>query len=274
MADLRKKYPSDNPLIGLELERIAKLNVQLKRIQQFIDAAFLIAEDHSLTDEALMDLLGMTEEEKLDARQINANSNKGEIKFDLEMMEICAEISDVDTETFKKPQDFLTHTPLLCKYLYREASLSDASIDHFISKYLEGKLSGKGPSSRADGMLRSIEQSAREKFDLQDRIKELKQGIIREEKGITTPTPPPQKDVGILETNIKRLQEATKLIKELSAKSIRTNNKLFTFSQIRQVDHIPIKLEYDNLDKLFRYQTSIQRQLSTAIGELISLNRP
>ena len=41
MVSLKEKYPSDNPLVGMQLARIAKLNVQLTRIQQFIDAADL-----------------------------------------------------------------------------------------------------------------------------------------------------------------------------------------------------------------------------------------
>ncbi len=56
MVSLKEKYPSDNPLVGMQLARIAKLNVQLTRIQQFIDAAFMLAKDHTMTDEALMKL--------------------------------------------------------------------------------------------------------------------------------------------------------------------------------------------------------------------------
>jgi hypothetical protein len=39
IVSLKKKYPSDNPLVEMQLARIAKLNVQLTRIQQFIDAS-------------------------------------------------------------------------------------------------------------------------------------------------------------------------------------------------------------------------------------------
>ena len=41
LAELKESYPSTNPLIRLQLERIAKLNIQLERIQNIIDAQFM-----------------------------------------------------------------------------------------------------------------------------------------------------------------------------------------------------------------------------------------
>lgn len=61
---LKQKYPSDNPLVEMQLGRIAKLNVQLTRIQQLIDAAFLLTRDYKISDALLMDRLQMNETEK------------------------------------------------------------------------------------------------------------------------------------------------------------------------------------------------------------------
>jgi hypothetical protein len=97
MVSLKEKYPSDNPLIGMQLARIAKLNVQLTRIQQFIDAAFMLAKDHSMTDEALMDFLQMSNDEKIAARQLSIEDTGTEVVFDLALMEISAEVGQVDT---------------------------------------------------------------------------------------------------------------------------------------------------------------------------------
>ncbi|WP_114638113.1 hypothetical protein [Polynucleobacter necessarius] len=41
LAELKESYPTTNPLIRIQLERIAKLNVQLERIQNTIDVQFL-----------------------------------------------------------------------------------------------------------------------------------------------------------------------------------------------------------------------------------------
>ena len=40
LKSLRKKYATDNPLIELQLARIARVNIQLERIQNTIDALF------------------------------------------------------------------------------------------------------------------------------------------------------------------------------------------------------------------------------------------
>ncbi len=41
LKQLKEFYPNPNPLVQLQLERIAKLNIQLSRIQNTIDAQFL-----------------------------------------------------------------------------------------------------------------------------------------------------------------------------------------------------------------------------------------
>lgn len=40
LEDLKQAYPNHNPLVRMQLERIAKLNIQLERIQNTIDAQF------------------------------------------------------------------------------------------------------------------------------------------------------------------------------------------------------------------------------------------
>jgi hypothetical protein len=272
ITSLKAKYPSDNPLVGMQLARIAKLNVQLNRIQQFIDAAFLLAKDHTMTDEALMDLLGMSEAEKVDARRLAGENTEAEVNFDLELIKISAEIGQVNTQTFKTPEDFLTHTPKLCTYLYDNASANDISINSYISGYLGTQLSHAGRSSLIDGIIRKYEKTIRENHDLRKENDALKQGFTSEKK-TSSSTPFKSKEVAILELSVKDLQKACDLIQEMITEAIQTNHKLYTFTQVRKVDHNPLPLEYDNLDKLFRYQTSIQRQLSSALGELLVLNK-
>jgi hypothetical protein len=272
MVSLKEKYPSDNPLVGMQLARIAKLNVQLTRVQQFIDAAFMLAKDHSMTDEALMELLQMSDDEKLVARQLSSEDTGTEVVFDLALMEISAEVGQVDTLTFKTPQDFLTYTPRLCKYLYDNASANDISITKYISSYLGTQLSHTGRSSVIDQIVHRYEKITRENNDLRKENEALKQGFPADKKTLSS-TAFKSKDDAILELSVKDLQKASDLIQEMITGAIQTNHKLYTFLQVRKVEHNPLPLEYDNLDKLFRYQTSIQRQLSSALGELLILNK-
>jgi hypothetical protein len=43
------------------------------------------------------------------------------------------------------------------------------------------------------------------------------------------------------------------------------------FNQLKKIERKPLALNYEQLDKLQRYQTTIQGQLSRMVGELLEL---
>ena len=272
MGRLKEKYPSNNPLVEMQLERIAKLNVQLKRIQQLIDAAFMLTKDYKISDEILMDRLQMNETEKISANRVASENAETDIIFDLSLMELAAEIDQIDTESFKSPQDFLTHTPNLCQYLHEQASRFDVSIGEYISNYLKSQQDRIVGSAIIDKLLRDYVKLRQEKHALEQENQELKQGLTVKQRPTSTPIIKSKEDA-ILSLKVKDLKEASKFLHNMINDRLRTNHKLYAFSQIRKIEQNPLALEHDNLDKLFRYQTSIQRQLSSAIGELIYINK-
>ena len=52
--------------------------------------------------------------------------------------------------------------------------------------------------------------------------------------------------------------------------TVRTQ-KIAVFRKLGSIEEHPTTPDLDQLDRLIRYQTTIQRQLSTAIGELLAL---
>lgn len=54
IAELNEAYPSKNPLIRMQLERIAKLSIQLECIQNTIDAQFQISRATSSVYDTLL----------------------------------------------------------------------------------------------------------------------------------------------------------------------------------------------------------------------------
>lgn len=208
---------------------------------------------------------------KINANRIANEDKETEITFDLSLMELATEIGQVDTETFESPQDFLTHTPRLCQYLYAQASNLDTSISEYISSYLSSKLGSLNKNPLYENLLRNQLKWRQKNIALEKEIAALKQGFTENQR------PPPAvktKEEMILELRVKELQQASQLVRQMISDRLKTNHKLYAFSQIRKIEQNPLALEYDNLDKLFRYQTSIQRQLSSAIGELIYINKP
>ena len=57
LAELKESYPNPNPLIRMQLERIAKLRVQLERIQNVIDAQFQMSRATSSIYDTLLKTL-------------------------------------------------------------------------------------------------------------------------------------------------------------------------------------------------------------------------
>lgn len=49
--------------------------------------------------------------------------------------------------------------------------------------------------------------------------------------------------------------------------------KSVDFNKLGPIEELATTPDLDQLDRLMRYQTSIQRQLSTAIGELLAISK-
>jgi hypothetical protein len=49
--------------------------------------------------------------------------------------------------------------------------------------------------------------------------------------------------------------------------------KFSDFAKLLEIKEFSTTPDLDQLDRLMRYQTTLQRQLSTAIGELLALNK-
>jgi hypothetical protein len=81
------------------------------------------------------------------------------------------------------------------------------------------------------------------------------------------------KNEAILTTSPEDLVSGAKAISSTIYKMKQIDSKLFLFNQLRNVNQSPVSLDFDVLDKLYRYQTTLQRQLSTCIGELLALNK-
>lgn len=52
-----------------------------------------------------------------------------------------------------------------------------------------------------------------------------------------------------------------------------SSRKLLDFEKLQPLEEQSIIPDHDHIDRLMRYQTTLQRQLSTTIGELIALTK-
>ena len=137
LKQLKEFYPNPNPLVQLQLERIAKLNIQLTRIQNTIDAQFLRSRALSRGYHDLARHLDMDRETKSLALNLAMGFGGKERILDLDKIEVSNELNYwVDYERPSTYEEFLEKTPQFCEYLFKEAQINNSTIkDYITNKY-------------------------------------------------------------------------------------------------------------------------------------------
>ncbi len=255
LKSLKARYAQSDPIIGLELERIASSKVQLDRIQRSIDSVYAGSQSWEEKAQSVGQYLGMTESE---IRALSPSSIKAGM-LDLNIVSkktklVVEELSSIQWEDFKSPQDFLDSAPLFCEYLVRMAEESGHTINHF-SNQIENSL--------------EIESVG---YDLKRRIKSLSDQVPKDDV-IESALELSLIEKSISEANTHQLKEAANIIIVWHKKIMEKNYRKTLFHHLMQIQDNSIGLNLDSLDKFYRYQTSAQRQLSSVIGELMILDK-
>lgn len=80
-------------------------------------------------------------------------------------------------------------------------------------------------------------------------------------------------DEAIRKVNLSELKRAAEWYSNEISQFIQRNNKISNFQKLLDISEFATTPDLDQLDRLMRYQTTLQRQLSTAIGELLALTK-
>jgi hypothetical protein len=255
IKDLSTYYNSPNPLVPLQIERIARIHIQLERIQNGIDILYRKSEQESPVRD---------KKENFSA----ANLILLQLKLKLMLKAIDSSLLEkIDNELFSKglvrlfehrksktsakewdgnPQ-VITQDTLLGAYLYSEADFYQQNMD----EYLKDKIEAISHREYDRGLYKDIN------------LEILGDAIDR--KALTNHTESIETknyyefyqfdswfngELSKVPAYIEELRDSLDLDKE------KFNTALPNF---------------DDLDRLMRYQTTLSRQLSTAIGELMVL---
>ena len=233
----------------MQLERIAKLNIQLERIQNTIDAQFLRSRALSRGYHELARHLDMDRETKSLALNLAMGFGGKEKIIDMGKVDISNELNYwVDSERPSNHEDFLDKTPRFCEYLFNEATKHDLTVKNYIDdKVPRQKPEGNEPYS----------QSINFRIVFADQKPELNLNI----------------EEGIKNTELKELKRAAEWYGQEIMRMIVRTQKIADFRKLGPIEEQATTPDLDQLDRLMRYQTTIQRQLSTAIGELLALTK-
>lgn len=252
--DLNKHYSGTNPLIQLQIEKIARLQIQLERIQNAIDALYRKSEmepSHkpreasSIRDSAtiglhLYFLLGL-----FDETAINKIENT---LLAINLQTLFAKPAAANhSEGEDEQPPILTQSSLLGAYLYAEAS----HYQQEVSAYLKDKGTAVAYAQGAKDLYQKLN------FEVLNNAIDLME------------SPSPEAEI-VMQDSYEYYQFKSWFEKELAKLPELLSELRLLIRQRENPIHIALP-DFDNLDRLMRYQTNISRQLSTAIGELMIL---
>jgi len=258
LKGLKGQYNSQNPIVSAQLERIAKIKIQLDRVQKIIDASFIASQDPEQIDSSLMDLLQMDYKEKRMAEKIASGKLTLPKTIRHNELRVAAELVHLDTSNFETTEDFLHYTPLMCKYLYKKACKHEIDVDTYITQYASHYVNAETIQELLVDILYIDKNKKAEEEDIDIFSDNLETNTIEGK---------------IKNTKLINLKKAAEILKGEINKLADVQHKVIAFNQLRQAEISPLTINYDNLDKLYRYQTTLQRQYSTVLGELLVLTK-
>jgi hypothetical protein len=200
-------------------------------------------------DEILMNYLQMSKDQEYQAREMTEGNMNLDLVIDETRINVSKELNQLSLERLNSPQAFLDKAPQYCQYLYEKAKEHQVPISTYIA--YETSMNKAPDKLKAELYMKlSKINNTKEQFNRFQNVNEA-----------------------ILTTSPEDLVSGAKSIASTIYKMKQIDSKLFLFNQLRNVNQSPVSLDFDVLDKLYRYQTTLQRQLSTCIGELLALNK-
>ena len=257
LRQLRAQYPNNNPLITLQLERIAHLKVQLERIQTAISALHEIERLRLDDIERAAQVMNLTDEDRSHLavawRRAMSRDNHPESRPYDGLIPVAIELTEIDDlDLFTTHEAFLKHAPMFCEYLVKRATKEAVDVKDY----------------------------ARSK-QIKEPVREVSWGGSRRGKK-TTELPPIRirflgpNDTYEINTDIRDvdISDLVKTAKWHRLELMRIISRSERISNLQRVSEIASRAalpDLDKLDRLMRYQTTVNRQLSTAVGELLAL---
>ena len=130
LNDLENYYQSENPLVKAQIQRIARLHIQLERIQNTIDAQFKLSRNTSQHMDSLQAKLKLTEDQMSLVAKIYTQSLEIDDLKEALNEEAAAELNAlVTSKKLNAQEDYLEKTPTFCHYLFEEAQRKNISIE-------------------------------------------------------------------------------------------------------------------------------------------------
>lgn len=240
---LRESYPSTNPLMSLQIERIAKIKIQLDRVQVLIENTFEEADLKTAIDMHLMDLFELDDQQRIKMAESDSVNHVNVI--DIEKLTLASTLLKSDAINCQSQEELLKTCPEFCDYLINQANANEISLELYISH---------------------LESSAFSIDDFETKFS------IRLQKLMSDPNNDPIDQNEIQNISFERLLTAAKAIMHYPALLKTIDLKIAACKLIENTTLVKGQPDFETLNNLYRYQTSLQKQLSITMGELLALD--
>ena len=244
-----KYYPSSNPLLQLQIDRIAQIAIQLGRLNRAMDAEHFKAKAKAtITDHIFNELkFTATDIEKLLTRDLHPNN-------DLEhLIRLTAEFIGINMEDVKDKTRYLELMPYFMGYLKDQADKKELSFKAFIDREINGEPKNKQKFIIVTGIDRHI--------------------IDSETASPNTPTFMGKSlEESMHEVTIDDIEKIIHAYTKKKEAETQSFEKIRLYEAIKPFIPEAAMPDTETMDKLMRYQTSLNNQLSKMMGELIHLS--
>lgn len=254
LSSLQAQFQQTNPLVQMQLERIASLKIQLDRIQHHIDLTYAISQSESEKIEKVCEHLNISTSD-LYPSSYRQHEDKGLAIFLKALEPAIHELLANPWNYFETAQEFLDQMPNFCAFLAFSADKKDEKINMLVNRLIF--------SFESIAMELSIQQSV-SSYISSGKASDIRVIDLIDPLVVSTMIP----DAKI--QNLKLL--ANELLVGYQKKKI-DQYKFKAFQELMKNEVTPTGLKLDELDKLYRYQTAVQRQISTVMGELIHMQK-
>jgi hypothetical protein len=225
--------------------RIARVTIQLERIQNAIDATFQKCRAEIHIENKLMTELNMSLDQQLAVTLDKFIDDNKDEALESKILSESLGLRLFEPENFK---DLMKYAPTICQDIYNNAIKKEKSVKDYVNGMIR-KFDDK-PNQYTNYDIRVIAPDGIKKpiklMPLEESFLELDNDSLP----------------GLIKWKLHEVREANE-----------EKTKLTDFKRLLPIAELATTPDLDHLDKLMRYQTTLQRQLSTTIGELIALTK-
>ena len=243
---LRKQYPQKNILIEEQIKRLSRLFVLLERIQTIIDTSFEMRRANSNVLEELTDSLKMSPAEKSLTAKMTWGITDTALIEEVDNT-VANQVIQLTLQTGNLGvDDLIKIAPDFSHYLHETSQ----QLGLPINQYIESILKQKPNLFMSDNELSAFLISLRKKLHKTD------------EKTL---------EMAMAEVDLALLNQLIHYWAGHFFRLLMTQSRIQDFKRLQATYTHSALPDMDQLDRLMRYQTSLQNQVSRCMGELLEL---